>query len=79
MVLFSLILAVGMLVDGAIVVTELADRNMANGMDRQSAYIEAAHRMSWPIIASTATTLAAFMPLVFWRDCRRVHEILPIT
>ncbi|MEC7674044.1 MAG: efflux RND transporter permease subunit, partial [Pseudomonadota bacterium] len=68
------------LVDGAIVVTELADRNMANGMDRQSAYIEAAHRMSWPIIASTATTLAAFMPLVFWPGIvGEFMKFLPIT
>ena len=78
-VLFSLILAVGMLVDGAIVVTELADRNMANGMDRRRAYIEAAHRMSWPIIASTATTLAAFMPLVFGPIVGEFMKFLPIT
>lgn len=65
-VLFSLIMAVGMLVDGAIVVTEYADRKMAEGMDRKMAYANAAQRMSWPIIASTITTLAAFAPLVFW-------------
>ena len=65
-VLFSLILAVGMLVDGAIVVTEYADRKMAEGLPRYRAYGEAAKRMAWPITASTATTLAAFMPLLFW-------------
>jgi len=65
-VLFSLILAVGMLVDGAIVVTEYADRKMLEGEHRARAYSLAARRMSWPIIASTATTLAAFLPLVFW-------------
>ena len=65
-VLFGLILAVGMLVDGAIVVTEYADRKMAEGMNRKKAYALAATRMSWPIMASTATTLAAFMPLLFW-------------
>lgn len=65
-VLFSLILAVGMLVDGAIVVTEYADRKMLEGEPRAKAYGLAAKRMSWPIIASTATTLAAFLPLVFW-------------
>ena len=65
-VLFSLILAVGMLVDGAIVVTEYADRKMAEGLPRHSAYGAAAKRMAWPITASTATTLAAFMPLLFW-------------
>ena len=65
-VLFSLIMAVGMLVDGAIVVTEYADRCMSEGMDRKQAYASAAQRMAWPIIASTATTLAAFAPLMFW-------------
>ncbi|MFQ3230777.1 efflux RND transporter permease subunit [Reinekea sp.] len=64
-VLFALILSVGMLVDGAIVVTEYADRRMSEGADRRSAYREAATRMAWPIIASTATTLAVFMPLLF--------------
>lgn len=65
-VLFGLILAVGMLVDGAIVVTEFADRKMAEGIDKKEAYALAAKRMAWPIIASTATTLAVFMPLMFW-------------
>ncbi len=65
-VLFSLILAVGMLVDGAIVVTEYADRKKSEGLDKRDAYGLAAKRMAWPIIASTATTLAAFLPLLFW-------------
>lgn len=65
-VLFALILSVGMLVDGAIVVTEYADRKMAEGSDKIEAYRIAAKRMAWPIIASTATTLAAFAPLMFW-------------
>ena len=65
-VLFSLILSVGMLVDGAIVVTEYADRRMAEGAAKFYAYSEAAKRMAWPIIASTATTLAVFFPLLFW-------------
>jgi multidrug efflux pump len=65
-VLFALIMAVGMLVDGAIVVTEFADREMNAGVARHKAYLDAAKRMSWPIIASTATTLAAFAPLMFW-------------
>ena len=54
-VLFSLILAVGMLVDGAIVVTEYADRKMLDGLPRKQAYPLAAKRMAMPIIASTAT------------------------
>lgn len=65
-VLFALIMAVGMLVDGAIVVTEFADRCMSEGMHKKQAYAKAAQRMAWPIIASTATTLAAFAPLMFW-------------
>jgi multidrug efflux pump len=79
-VLFSLIMAVGMLVDGAIVVTELADRKMAEGLDRRAAYSEAARRMAWPIIASTATTLAAFAPLVFWPGVTgEFMKYLPLT
>ena len=79
-VLFSLILAVGMLVDGAIVVTEYADRKMAEGDHRRLAYALAAKRMSWPIIASTATTLAAFTPLIFWPGVvGEFMKYLPIT
>lgn len=65
-VLFGLILVIGMLVDGAIVVVELAERLRAEGATRQQAFLRAAQRMSWPIIASTATTLAVFVPLLFW-------------
>lgn len=65
-VLFSLILVVGMLVDGAIVVTELADRNLQSGLTPQQAYVGAARRMSWPVIASTMTTLVVFLPLLSW-------------
>lgn len=79
-VLFSLIMAVGMLVDGAIVVTEYADRMMSEGMRKQQAYAMAAKRMAWPIIASTATTLAAFAPLVFWPGMMgEFMKYLPIT
>jgi multidrug efflux pump len=79
-VLFSLILAVGMLVDGAIVVTEFADRKMAEGFHRREAYALAAKRMAWPIIASTATTLAAFMPLLFWPGIvGEFMKFLPLT
>jgi len=65
-VLFSLILVVGMLVDGAIIVVEHADRNINAGMHRKKAFAEASKRMAWPIIASTFTTLAVFAPLLFW-------------
>ncbi|MAF49886.1 MAG: efflux RND transporter permease subunit [Rhodospirillales bacterium] len=79
-VLYSLILAVGMLVDGAIVVTEYADRKMAEGEPRSRAYAAAAKRMAWPIIASTATTLAAFLPLLFWPGVvGEFMKFLPVT
>ncbi|GLQ29897.1 efflux RND transporter permease subunit [Litoribrevibacter albus] len=65
-VLFSLILVVGMLVDGAIVVAELADRKLKEGESPKAAYAAAATRMAWPVIASTATTLAVFIPLLPW-------------
>ncbi len=80
MVLFALIMAVGMLVDGAIVVTEMADRRMAEGESPRSAYARAAIRMAWPIIASTCTTLAAFVPLALWPGTTgEFMKYLPIT
>jgi multidrug efflux pump len=79
-VLFSLIMSVGMLVDGAIVVVEQAERNIAEGFKRAEAYIQASQRMAWPITASTATTLAAFMPLLFWPGIvGQFMKYLPIT
>jgi len=65
-VLFSLILSIGMLVDAAIVVSEYADRQMTHGAGAYSAYNAAAKRMAWPVIASTVTTLIVFLPLLFW-------------
>lgn len=79
-VLFSLILAVGMLVDGATVVVEYADRKMAEGMAPRDAYKAAATRMFWPVTASTATVLAAFLPLLFWPGIvGEFMRYLPIT
>lgn len=66
MVLFGMVLTVGMLVDGAIVVTEYADRKLAEGMAPDEAYTRAAQLMFWPVVSSTATTLAAFLPLLLW-------------
>ena len=80
MVLFALIMAVGLLVDGAIVVTEMADRRLAEGESRHDSYARAAARMSWPIIASTCTTLAAFVPLALWPGTSgEFMKYLPIT
>ncbi len=79
-VLFALILVVGMLVDGAIVTTELADRKLQEGAEPKEAYSYAAKRMSWPIIASTATTLSVFFPLLFWSGMvGEFMKFLPIT
>lgn len=66
MVMFGLVLTVGMLVDGAIVMIEYADRKMAEGLEPREAYNRAAKLMLWPIVSSTATTLAAFLPLLLW-------------
>ncbi|MBB5516499.1 multidrug efflux pump [Rubricella aquisinus] len=65
-VMFGLILAVGMLVDGAIVVVEYADKRISEGVGPMQAYGAAAKRMFWPIVSSTATTLCAFLPMLFW-------------
>ncbi|HET8849521.1 MAG TPA: efflux RND transporter permease subunit [Marinobacter sp.] len=79
-VLFSLILVAGMLVDGAIVVSELADRNLSEGQPVKTAWVDAASRMAWPVIASTATTLAVFVPLLFWPGVvGEFMKFLPIT
>ncbi len=79
-VLFSLIMVVGMLVDGAIVVVELADRKMDEGQSRASAFAAAAKRMFWPITAGIATTVAVFFPLLFWPGVvGQFMQYLPIT
>ena len=75
MVMFGLILAVGMLVDGAIVVVEYADKRISEGVGPMQAYGSAAKRMFWPIISSTATTLCAFLPMLILAGCTgRIHE-----
>lgn len=80
MILFGLILSVGVLVDSAIVIIEYADRKMAEGMKAKAAYQMAGERMFWPIISSTATTLAAFAPLLFWETITgKFMGYLPLT
>ncbi|AOS96953.1 Cobalt-zinc-cadmium resistance protein CzcA [Microbulbifer aggregans] len=66
MVMFGMLLALGMLIDGSIVITEYADRKMAEGMSARVAYTLSVRRMFWPVLASTGTTLAAFLPIMFW-------------
>jgi multidrug efflux pump len=67
-VLFSLIMAVGMLVDNAIVIVENIYRHQQEGKDRITASIVGTHEVMWPVIASAATTIAAFFPMIFWPD-----------
>jgi len=79
-VLFALILSVGLLVDGAIVVVEYADRKIKEGLSVKAAFANASKKMSLPIISSTATTLAAFLPLIFWPGIAgEFMKYLPIT
>ncbi|SHI87310.1 efflux RND transporter permease subunit [Wenxinia saemankumensis] len=79
-VMFGLILAVGMLVDGAIVVVEYADKRISEGSGPMTAYTEAAKRMFWPVVSSTATTLCAFLPMLFWPGVAgQFMGMLPVT
>lgn len=80
MVMFGLVLAVGILVDGGIVVVEYADRKMAEGMPREEAFAAAGRRMFWPVINGTLTTLCAFVPFLFWNSIAgKFMSFLPIT
>jgi multidrug efflux pump subunit AcrB len=80
MVLFSLVLALGMLVDNGIVVVENIYRFMDEGYDKFTAAKLGAGEVALPIIASTATTLAAFVPLAFWPGIfGEFMKYLPIT
>jgi len=80
MVLFSLVLALGMLVDNGIVIVENIYRNLTDGMKIKDAVIQGVSEVAWPIIASTATTLAAFIPLAFWPGIiGEFMKYLPIT
>lgn len=80
MVLFSLVIALGMLVDNGIVVVENVYRLMDEGMSRIDAAKKGVGEVALPIIASTATTLAAFLPLVLWDGIiGKFMQWLPIT
>ena len=80
MVLFSLVLALGMLVDNGIVIVENIYRNLSEGLSSTQAVIQGVGEVAWPIIASTATTLAAFVPLAFWPGIMgEFMKYLPIT
>src|SRR5690606_2163685 len=66
MVMFGLVIAVGVLVDDPVVVVEYAERKLQEGVSKKEAFIQAMHKMFIPVIGATATTLAAFVPLLFW-------------
>ncbi len=79
-VLFSLILALGMLVDNAIVIVENVYRHMQEGKSSIVAAKIAAAEVGWPIISSTLTTLCAFFPLTFWPGIMgEFMKYLPLT
>lgn len=79
-VLFGLILSVGMLVDGAIIVAEYADRKMVDGSPPYKAYLEASIRMAWPVITSLTTVIVVFLPLLYWPGLvGEFMRFLPIT
>lgn len=66
MIMFAMLLAVGILVDGAIIVVEYADRKMTEGHPPKQAFAEAALRMFWPVVSATATMIGAFFPMLLW-------------
>jgi multidrug efflux pump len=66
MVMFGLVIAVGVLVDDPVVVVEYAERKLQEGVPKREAFIMAAKKMFVPVVAATATTLGAFIPLLFW-------------
>lgn len=66
MTMFGMVIAVGVLVDDPIVVVEYAERKLAEGVPRKEAFIMAARKMFVPVVSATATTLGAFVPLLFW-------------
>ena len=79
-ILFSLILALGMLVDNAIVVVENIYRYISQGHGVKESAKYATGEIAVPIIASTVTTLAAFFPLIFWDSMvGEFMKLLPIT
>jgi multidrug efflux pump len=80
MVMFGLVLAVGILVDGGIVVVEYAERKMTEGLGKEEAFAAAGKRMFWPVANGTLTTLSAFVPFLFWNSIAgKFMSFLPIT
>ncbi|GHA34357.1 acriflavin resistance protein [Devosia pacifica] len=66
MIMFGLVIAVGVLVDDPVVVVEYAERKLQEGVPKREAFIMAVRKMFVPVAGATATTLGAFVPLLFW-------------
>jgi multidrug efflux pump len=80
MVMFGLVLTVGIVVGGATILVEHADREMARGVPRAEAYRLAASRMFWPVTSSTATAFVVYVPMLFWPGVAgKFMSSLPIT
>ncbi|MEI9995203.1 MAG: efflux RND transporter permease subunit [Rhizomicrobium sp.] len=80
MIMFGMLLAVGILVDGAIIVVEYADRKMTEGHKPKQAFAEAALRMFWPVVSATATMIGAFLPMLLWPGVAgKFMSFFPIT
>jgi len=80
MIMFAMLLAVGILVDGPIIIVEYADRKMTEGAPPRAAFAEAARRMFWPVVSATATMIGAFFPMLFWPDVTgKFMSYFPIT
>ena len=80
MIMMGLLITVGLLVDNGIIVVEFADRKMTEGYSRREAFTQAARRMFWPVVSSTAVTLAAFAPMLFWPGVTgKFMSYLPLT
>ena len=80
LVMMGLLLGMGMLIDGAIVITEYADKKISEGLSRAEGYKMSSKRMFYPILASTGTTMAAFIPVMLWPGFTgQFMRYLPIT
>jgi multidrug efflux pump len=80
MIMFAMLLAVGILVDGAIIVVEYADRKMTEGHKPKEAFAQAAVRMFWPVVSATATMIGAFLPMLLWPGVAgKFMSFFPIT
>ncbi|NOT40088.1 MAG: efflux RND transporter permease subunit [Alphaproteobacteria bacterium] len=80
MIMMGMLITVGLLVDNGIIVVEFADRKLTEGFSKREAFTLAARRMFWPVVSSTATTLAAFAPMLFWPGVSgKFMSYLPLT